>query len=217
MSCSRYCYVPRCFFPVALCLACLLACSDAARFERLPADAVVLSFGDSVTFGVGAAAGEDYPSRLAALTGLEVVNAGVSGDTARAAVGRLEPLLAKHRPDLVIVELGGNDFLRKTRPQQVKEFLREIIRAASASGAEVALVSVPRLSLLRASVGALADSPIYAELAKEEGVVLVPDIFSQVLSDGALRADEIHPNARGYEELAQGIYSVLSDRGLFPN
>ncbi|MCB1689541.1 MAG: arylesterase, partial [Halioglobus sp.] len=155
--------------------------------------------------------------RLAALAGLTIVNAGVSGDTARAAVSRLEPLLERHKPDLVIVELGGNDFLRKAQPTKVKEFLRDIIDKASASGALVALVSVPRLSLLRASVGALDDSPIYAELAEEEGVVLVPAIFSQVLSDGALRADEIHPNAQGYEALAQGIHTVLVERGLLSN
>jgi hypothetical protein len=53
-------------------------------------------------------------------------------------------------------------------------------------------------------VGALTDSPIYAELAEEEGVILVSDIFSEVLSGGALRADEIHPNAQGCRELAQG-------------
>ena len=198
-------------------LVWLSGCTEPSKFERLPADAVVLAFGDSVTYGVGAGAGEDYPSRLAALAGLTIVNAGVSGDTARAAVSRLEPLLERHKPDLVIVELGGNDFLRKAQPTKVKEFLRDIIDKASASGALVALVSVPRLSLLRASVGALDDSPIYAELAEEEGVVLVPAIFSQVLSDGALRADEIHPNAQGYEALAQGIHTVLVERGLLSN
>jgi acyl-CoA hydrolase len=200
--------------PAIVCLAAIAACSERAQLETLPPDAVILAFGDSVTYGVGARGGEDYPSQLAALSGLKVLNAGVSGDTARAAVSRLEPLLVKHQPDLVIVELGGNDFLRKARTPQVKEFLREIIRTAHASGAEVALVSVPRLSLLRASVGALSDSPIYSELAAEEGVILVPDIFSQVLSDGALRADEIHPNAQGYRKLAQGIHAALVHSGL---
>lgn len=196
------------------CLLCLAGCADRAQQTALPADAVILAFGDSVTHGLGAGAGEDYPSQLAALSGLDVVNAGVSGDTARAAGARLAPLLSRHQPDLVIVELGGNDFLRKTPEPQVKTFLQGIIREVAASGAAVALVSVPRLSLLRASIGALSDSQIYAELAEEEGVILIPDIFSEVLSDSALRADEIHPNAQGYEVLAQGIHSELADQGL---
>jgi acyl-CoA hydrolase len=98
----------------------------------------------------------------------------------------------------------------------VRVYLQEIIREASASGAIVALVAVPRLSLLRASVGALSDSPIYAELAAEEGVLLIPGVFSDVLSDESLRADEIHPNARGYERLAQGMLSVFTEAGLIP-
>ncbi|CAA0125459.1 Thioesterase 1/protease 1/lysophospholipase L1 [Halioglobus japonicus] len=214
MSYSQLLSTPRWPLAALLCILWLAACADRAQYTALPADAVVLAFGDSVTFGMGAGAGEDYPSRLAALSGLNVINAGISGDTAREAGSRLAPLLSRHQPDLVIIELGGNDFLRKTSPAQVKKFLQGIIREAAASGAVVALVSVPRLSLLRATVGALSDSDIYSELAEEEGVILVPDIFSQILSDSALRADEIHPNAQGYEVLAQGIYGELVARGL---
>lgn len=205
------------FFPAALALLLMIGCADRDQYTPLPSNAVVLAFGDSVTAGLGAHAGEDYPSRLAELTGLRVINGGISGDTAREAGKRLRPLLASHQPVLVIVELGGNDFLRQTQASRVKEFLREIIRDARASGSVVALVSVPRLSLLRASVGALSDSPIYAELAEEEGAILVPHIFSEVLSDDSLRADEIHPNAQGYSQLAQGIGVALVGAGLISN
>jgi acyl-CoA hydrolase len=195
-------------------LFAVLGCGERKQLDALPPEAVVLAFGDSVTAGVGADAGYDFPSQLAQLTDLRIVNGGVSGDTAREAGGRLAALLASHQPQLVIIELGGNDFLRQTQASRVKEYLRAMIREALASGATVALVAVPRLSLLRASVGALTDSPIYAELAEEEGLVLVPNIFSEVLSDSGLRADEIHPNARGYGRLAQGIKTVLTARGL---
>ena len=201
---------------IALLLLMLTACGAPPQFSPLPPDAPVLAFGDSVTAGVGAAADQHYPGRLAAATGWRVINAGVSGDTARQARKRLAPLLAAHQPALVIVELGGNDFLRQTPAAKVRVYLQEIIREASASGAIVALVAVPRLSLLRASVGALSDSPIYAELAAEEGVLLIPGVFSDVLSDESLRADEIHPNARGYEQLAQGMLSVFTEAGLIP-
>lgn len=206
----------RLFFTM-LALLLVFGCAERERFEPLPPAAVVLAFGDSVTAGLGAGAGADYPTRLAELIGLRVINAGVSGDTAREARERLGPLLEEYRPHLVIVELGGNDFLRKTPSARVRDYLQEIIREAGGSGAMVALVAVPRLSLLRASVGALADSPIYAELAAQEGALLIPDIFSDVLSDDDLRADEIHPNARGYEQLAQGVRAALVEAELITN
>ena len=201
------------------CLAILVVlsacgCAESHRFETLPPGAVVLAFGDSITAGMGAPPGLDYPTRLAAETGWNVVNAGVSGDTAREAGGRLAPLLASHNPALVIVELGGNDFLRQAPARQVRSHLQAIIREARSSGALVALVAVPRISLLRASVGALEDSPIYAELASEESILLIGDVLSDILSDDRLRADEIHPNAQGYEQLALGVKAALSEAGL---
>jgi acyl-CoA hydrolase len=202
-----------------LCLLAVLlllapGCGDESRLAPLQPGAVVLAFGDSITAGLGAGPGEDFPARLAAATGWQVVNAGVSGDTAREARERLAPLLASWQPELVIVELGGNDFLRQTPAARVRDYLREIVRGAQASGARVALVAVPRLSLLRASVGALSDSPIYAEIAEEEGVILIPEVLSDILSDADLRADEIHPNAGGYRQLAEGIREALAARGL---
>ena len=202
-------------------LACLLllapGCGNETRLPPLQPGAVVLAFGDSITAGLGAGPGEDFPARLAAATGWQVVNAGVSGDTAREARERLAPLLAKWQPELVIVELGGNDFLRQTPAARVGGYLREIVRDAQAAGAGVALVAVPRLSLLRASVGALSDSPVYADIAAEEGVILIPDVLADILSDAGLRADEIHPNAAGYRQLAEGIREELAARGLLGN
>jgi len=201
--------------PVLVLLLWLVpGCAEKHRLEPLQPEAVVLAFGDSVTAGVGAGPGEDYPSRLAGQTGLQVINAGVSGDTAAAASGRLAALLAEHRPALVIVELGGNDFLRKLPPARVKGSLRGILREARAGGAQVALVAVPALSLLRAGIGALSDAPIYAELAEEEGALLIPQVFSTVLSDQALRSDPIHPNPAGYRRLAEGIHEALRQAGL---
>lgn len=202
--------------PCLLLVLLLLApgCGNEAGLEPVPPGAVVLAFGDSITAGVGAGQGEDFPARLAADTGWQVVNAGVSGDTAREARERLAPLLANWRPELVIIELGGNDFLRRTPAARVRDYLREIVRGAKASGARVALVAVPRLSLLRASVGALSDSPIYAEIADQEDVILIPDVLADILSDAGLRADEIHPNAMGYRQMAEGIREVLAVRGL---
>lgn len=192
----------------------LVACSDAPRHETLPEGSVVLAFGDSVTHGTGAPEGADYPRHLAALSGWQVINAGVPGDTAQAARERLPGLLRTHQPQLVIVELGGNDFLRKRPDRAVEADLRAILARVAEHGALPVLVAVPRLSLLRASVGALNDASLYADLAQETGVLLVPEVFSEILSDAELRADAIHPNAAGYRVLAQGIARTLRESGL---
>lgn len=192
-------------------------CGEESRYAPLPPGSVVLAFGDSVTWGTGANRGEDFPSLLAAHSGWQVVNAGVPGDTAAAARERIGGLLRQHDPVLVIVELGGNDFLRKRADDQVAADLREILQAVQGHGAIPVLVAVPRLSLLRASVGALRDAPLYARLAEEEGVLLVPDVFSHVLSRDSLRADTIHPNKAGYEVFAEELAAALRRAGLLPD
>lgn len=180
----------------------------------VPAGATVLALGDSITHGTGAASGQDWPRLLAGMTGWHIVNAGIPGDTAQNARGRIGPLLNEHRPALIIIELGGNDFLRRRSPVAVKEDLRDILRQAKASGAQVLLLAVPAPSLLAAVASRLSDAPLYQALAKEEGVGLVPDVLSDVLSDEELRADQIHPNAAGYRQLAEGLYARMHALGL---
>lgn len=190
------------------------ACGKETGGHPVAPGQTVLAFGDSVTYGTGAGRDEDWPTLLGRRSGWQVVNAGVPGDTAEAARNRLEPLLEQHRPALVIVELGGNDFLRRRPHSAVKENLREIIRTARQSGAQVLLVAVPEFSLLAAVSRSPSDAPLYAELAKEEGIPLVPQVFSDILGRPELCADQIHPNAQGYARMAQGIASRLEQLGM---
>ena len=194
----------------------LSACGRKAKLPPVPPGASVLAFGDSVTFGVGAPPGEDWPSRLARSTGWKVRNAGVSGDTAEAGKTRLQPLLDELQPALVIVEIGGNDFLRRRPPQAVKEDLRQIVRDARRSSAQVVLVAVPELSLLGALARRPADAPLFRELAEEEHIPLVSEVFSDILAHPELCADQIHPNANGYQQMASGILARLKLLGLAP-
>lgn len=195
----------------------LLAASGCGRkvgYSTIPRGASVLAFGDSVTHGTGAARGEDWPSQLAALSGWQIHNHGIPGDTAANAKHRIAAALEETQPALVIVELGGNDFLRRQPEAAVKEDLRSIVQAARGAGRPVVLVAVPRLSILGAAVGALSDAPLYAELAGEENLVLVEDVFADTLSTPELRADAIHPNAEGYRRLSDGIAATLREAGL---
>ncbi|WP_287695061.1 GDSL-type esterase/lipase family protein [Accumulibacter sp.] len=197
-----------------LALACLAGCGKAPRLAALPAGSPVLAFGDSITHGTGAGPGEDYPSHLAASSGWRVHNAGVPGDTAATARERIDDTLQATRPRLVIVELGGNDFLRRRPEAEVKEDLRAIVRASRQADAEVVLVAVPRLSLLGAVSGQLPDAKLYAELASEEKLPLLPGVVASILSDPKLKADPIHPNAAGYRQMASEIATQLRHTGL---
>lgn len=192
-----------------LAIAVLAGCGNATQQAALPAGSAVLAFGDSITFGTGAAPGEDYPTRLAALSDWQVTNAGIPGETSAEARDRIGAVMAATRPALVIVELGGNDFLRRRPEAAVKEDLRAIVRAVRSAGAQVVLVAIPRFSLLGAVSRRLPDSPIYAELAGEEQLLLVDGVLAEILSDPNLKADPIHPNADGYRQLAAGIAAQL--------
>lgn len=189
-------------------------CRKAPKRTAIAAGQTVLAFGDSVTFGTGASKGEDWPSLLAHQTGWKIVNAGISGDTAQIGKGRIQALLDVHRPALVVIEIGGNDFLRRQPSTQVKQDIRQMIKLVQSAGAQVALVAVPELSMLGIVAGRPSDSPIYAELADEENVVLVPHVFSETLARPEFCADRIHPNALGYQYMATGIYARLQEVGL---
>ena len=161
-------------------------------------------------YGTGAASGEDWPSRLARLSGWTVVNAGVPGETAERARDRIEAVLTKYQPALVIIEIGGNDFLQRRPQAAVKEDVRRIVQSVKQSGAQAVLVAVPQVSLLGIVSGAKSDAPIYRELAREDGIPLVEAVFSEILSRPELCADNIHPNAEGYRKMAATIYAFLA-------
>lgn len=174
----------------------------------------MLALGDSVTFGTGAAPGENYPSRLATLSGWVVHNRGVPGDTAAGAASRLADALAETSPKLVIVEIGGNDFLQQHAEKEVKEDIRGILKRIKQAGIPVVLVATPRFSVVGLATGSLPDAALYADLAKEEGVTLIPNAFAKILTDPQLKSDQVHPNAAGYRQLTDDIAQALRKAGL---
>lgn len=183
------------------------------KAQALPAGSTVLALGDSLTSGVGATPDTAYPTVLQSLTGWQVVNGGVSGDTTAQALARLPGLLQEHQPRLVIVSIGGNDFLRQMSAGTAKATIREISRTAQAGGAQVLLVAVPQVSLLAAGTGSLKDHPLYAELAEELKLPLHAEGWADVLSRPELRADTVHANAQGYRQFAEGLVQTLRKVG----
>ncbi len=201
-------------------LLCALAawaasgCSRQQKMQALPAGSTVLALGDSLTFGTGASTETSYPTVLARLTGWEVVNAGVPGDTAAGALARLPALLQQHQPRLVIVSIGGNDFLRRVAPAETRASIRSICEQAVTGGAQVLLVAIPEVSAFAAAARSLADHALYRELAAEMKIALHERGWSEVLNDPALRSDPIHANARGYEAFATGLAARARELGL---
>ncbi|WP_225783757.1 GDSL-type esterase/lipase family protein [Xenophilus sp. Marseille-Q4582] len=195
-------------------LALLAACGKKkAGSARLPAGAAVLALGDSLTAGYGGAPGQGWPEQLAALTGWQVVNEGVNGDTSAGALERLGPLLQAQTFDAILIGIGGNDMLRGLDAPQTARNLRALADAARAHCSHVALLATPAPDALRAAAGRLGDAPFYETVAKDAQVLLLPGIYAKVLSDRALRADPIHANAAGYRRVAEELAEALQDAG----
>lgn len=182
--------------------------------QPVAAGSVVVALGDSLTSGVGARPGEDWPSLLAELTQWDVINGGISGNTSAQGAQRLPELLREHAPSLVIVGLGGNDFLRRQSPDMTRQSLTQSVRNAQAAGAQVVLVAIPQPSLMAAAGAAPSDHPLYASLAKELNVPLMTGLWGPILGNPDLRADTVHANAQGYAAFAQALEQALRSAGF---
>lgn len=188
--------------------AALAGCkADKPPLPRLAADATVLAFGDSLTYGTGAAREQSYPAVLAELTGREVVNAGMPGEVSAAGLARLPELLDEYSPQLLILCHGGNDMLRRSDLAAAAGNLREMIALARERGIEVVLLGVPKPGLF------LNAAEFYGEVAASTGVPYEPEALPEILADAALKSDPIHPNAKGYRRLAEAVYALLQEAG----
>lgn len=186
---------------------------DASKAQPVPAGSTVLALGDSLTYGTGASPETSYPTVLAEMTGWNVVNAGVPGDTSAQALARLPALLAEHRPKLVIVSVGGNDFLRKLPESDTRANVHAACKQALDAGAQVLLVAVPRATVA-AALGQMTDHTLYAEVAKDLKIALQREGWGEVLAQPDLRADPVHANARGYAQFARSLQGTAVAAGL---
>lgn len=195
-------------WPVVLAGIVLLACARTGDFSDVKnlrsAAENIICFGDSLTEGVGAGSGEDYPSVLSRLIPYPVINAGRPGDTAGDGLARLDAAVLRGKPRLVIILFGGNDFLRRVPLAETKKNLDEMIRRIHEAGAMVAVV-VMRLGLFTDEYG-----PLYREIARERGAFLIAGALKGILSDAKLKSDAIHPNGAGYRLLAERIATAIA-------
>jgi lysophospholipase L1-like esterase len=185
----------------------IAGCGDRPKLERLPADAIVLAFGDSLTFGTGANEDESYPAQLEKLIGRRVVRAGVPGEVTAQALARLPEALDEHAPRLLLLCIGGNDFLRRLDRQQAERNVRDMVKLAKSRGIAVLLIGTPEPGFT------VSPPAFYGGIAKEFSLPYEEGIIGQVLKDTSLKADPIHPNARGYRLIAERLAEQLKQSG----
>ena len=176
--------------------------------KTLDKDSVVLAFGDSLTYGFGAPKDSSYPAFLEKKTGLKVINAGVNGELSSDGLIRLKEYL-NHNPDLVILCHGGNDILQKKSYYKLKQNLINMVKIIKESGAQILLVGIPDFNI----IGFSAVS-VYNEVAQENQVMYEDDILRYIELHRELKSDYVHPNAKGYEMMADAFIEVLKDNGL---
>jgi acyl-CoA thioesterase-1 len=184
-------------------------CGKSIELSPLPADAIILAFGDSLTHGTGAGRDGSYPAVLERLSGRKVINAGVPGEVTADGLKRLPSLLDQHEPALLILCHGGNDMLKKQDSGRTAENLERMIRMAQGRGAEVVLLGVPSPGIF------LSAADFYKAVARDAGALYIEEPIARVLSKASLKSDPIHPNGEGYRQIAEHIHAALQKAGAF--
>ena len=189
---------------IVACLGAIwIACSGSSTVKNESRSVhKIVAFGDSLTAGYGAGGEQNsYPAVLAQLSGKTVINLGLSGDTAVAAPSRLSQVLEEN-PDMVLIEFGGNDRIRGLRVGDAARAISQIVDAVQAAGAVAVIVDTggPQME---------AYTRAYKKIAKEKHVLFVPGIMKGIFNKRELKSDMIHPNAAGYNLIAQRVYKAI--------
>lgn len=164
----------------------------------------IVFFGNSITAGQGARVGEDFPSLIGKALNVPIINAGVSGNTTYDAFLRLDKDVLSHNPSLVVVELGGNDLLLNEKSDVTKKNLDLIVSKIKPTGAKIVILGI-KFFLFNENYQ--TDLQL---LAKKYNATYVPDILEGIITDGSLKFDDIHPNAKGYQKIADRLTPIIA-------
>ncbi len=164
----------------------------------------IVFLGDSLTAGYGSTDGNDYVSLIGQKTRIPVVNLGRNGDTTESALARIDEVVAA-KPKLVVVYLGGNDYLRRVPIEKTFSNLEWIIIQIQDSGSMVAIIGSP---------GGVIGDPYadrYEALAERYKTIYIPQFIKSIILDRSLMHDGIHPNDLGYKIVADKIWEGIED------
>jgi acyl-CoA thioesterase-1 len=195
-------------FFLKLLLAGLLMSTSMAHAEK-----IILVFGDSLSAGYGIARDASWPQLLQdevtrTQTNYNVVNASVSAETTAGGVRRIQSLLEKHKPDIVIVELGANDGLRGSSLSIMRDNLSDIIVRAKRADAQVLLVGMKLPPNYGAPYVETFQST-FKKLAKQHRVTLLPFLLDGVTA-AQFQADNLHPNADAQPQIMNNVLKSLT-------
>ena len=165
--------------------------------KRFP---VVVAFGGSLTEGMGASSDNDFISLLGKRTEVPIINKGVGGDTTELALARIDDITSL-KPDIVLVLLGGNDYLQQVPKPTTVRNLEEIITLLQKNGSQIILVGI-------STSNNNFDSE-FKRISETYGTFYVPNIFDGIITNPDLMSDAVHPNNNGYKIIADRIYPKL--------
>jgi len=185
--------------PVILIFGC-------ARYEVKNIDSAgrdIICFGNSITAGLGVSREDSYPLVLSELTGYPIINSGRSGDTSSDGLKHLEKGVLSYQPRLVIIEFGGNDFLRRVPLDHTINNIRAMVEQIQARGSMVAIADV--------SSGVIMSNyrKRYKNLARQTQAIFIPNLLEGIINNPSLKQDTIHPNAGGHRIIAERIYKAI--------
>jgi acyl-CoA thioesterase-1 len=172
----------------------------------------VLAFGDSLTAGYGVSPDQAWPAvleRKLQANGYRwrVVNAGVSGDTSRDGLNRLDWVM-RVKPRVVMLELGANDGLRGLDPKLTQANLVRLVQRIKAHQAQVLLLGMQMVTNMGSSY-TTAFKAIYPTVAEQEHVSLMPFLLQGLGTDDLRQADGLHPTQAGHQRIAEDVYPYL--------
>lgn len=184
-------------------------------------EVLLLVIGDSLSAGYGVEKTDAYPAQLESLLNqapdlsrfkIKVLNGSESNILSSAALPRLEFYLARKKPDLLLLALGGNDGRKLTKPEKVKENLKKAIVAAQAAKVKVLIAEMKMFPNLGREYIEKFEG-IYTELAAETAADLVPFFLQGVAGVKSMnQADGFHPNEAGHKKMAENLLPFIKQR-----
>jgi len=178
-------------------------------------DKHLLIMGDSLSAAYGVQTEEAWVTLLRqrldnrGFTGWEVINASISGETTDGGLRRLPELLNRHQPDIVMIELGGNDGLRGFPPQVIRQNMASMVEQSQQAGAEVLVVGM-QIPPNYGQRYTEAFANIFPELAEQYDTRLVPFFLANIYDKkGQMQDDDIHPTAEAQGQLLDNVWPVL--------
>jgi len=203
----------RLFFVIVLAIATTATHASISNSN----DSTILIIGDSLSAGLGVSYNQSWPSLLQDRLNkngytIQVVNAGISGDTTAGGNERLPKLLSQYAPEIVVIELGGNDGLRGTSIDSIESNLRSMIKAALDRDAQIILIGM-QLPPNYGNAYATSFQNLFPTLASEYELVLVERLIQRMMNEvwqqSLMQMDGIHPNAKGHVQIENLIWDSL--------